>query len=723
MRRWLVLVGWLVAACAERPPVSRPAAPTVLSPAPSVAPVVSAGKLPYPSTRVGSERDTLHGVSVEDPYRWLENGSDREVRAWAEAQDRFARQRLDALPLTAELRRRFAELYYVAQRDPPFRAGARYFWSERDKTQEKNVVRFRQGKTGEARTVLDPNTWSSDGSLSLGAWSVSRNGNTIAYQVSKNAADEASLHFIDVATGKNLPDVIEGAKYSWQLGWSLDDRSVFYTWVPPPGAVPTAERPGYAEIRKHRLGTDPAKDAIVWQKTGDPKTFANVSSSVDADPYLFYEIRHGWVSRDAWFLDLRDPKARWRELVRGKPSNYYPFSHDGRIYVVSDEGAPRGRLFRVDPRRPERERWFELVPEHPTRTLQWAQPLGKKLVLNYLDDVKTLIEVRDLDGHFERTLELPGIGTATLSGHPDDDEATLAFTTFTQPFQHFRTSVARGGLALDYQVDVPFDPRPYVVEQIFARSKDGTRVPAFVVSAKEAPRDGTRPLLLYGYGGFADMLTPMFWGSIVPWLEHGGSAAFANLRGGAEYGEAWHQAGMLHNKQNSIDDFHAVAEALIAAGYTRRERLAIRGDSNGGLLVGAALVQRPDLYRAVLCGVPLLDMVRYDRFGSGQTWIQEYGTATNAADFPFLLALSPYHHVSPGVRYPSVVLLSATDDDRVDPLHARKFAALLQARSAGGPVLLRIESQAGHGGGDTIKSLVEQRAQAFAFLMSEVGMR
>ncbi|MDQ2647149.1 MAG: prolyl oligopeptidase family serine peptidase, partial [Myxococcota bacterium] len=683
----------------------------------------ASGKLAYPPTRVVAVRETLHGVRVEDPYRWLENGEDPEVQAWAEAQDRFARERLDALPLTAELRRRFAELYYVAEREPPFRAGSRYFWSERAASQEKDVVRFRQGKHGEARTVLDPNTWSSDGSTSLGAWSVSRDGNTIAYQVRKNAADEASLHFIDVGTGRQLPDVLEGAKYSWQLGWSLDDRSVYYTWVPPPGAVPTAERPGYAEIRKHRLGTDPARDAVIWQKTGDPTTFANVSSSLDSDPYLFYEVRHGWVSRDVWFLDLRDPKARWKELIRGKPANYYPFSYRGRIYVVSDEGAPRGRVFRVDPARPARERWLELVPEHPTRTLQWAQALGKKLVLTYLDDVKTRIEVRDLDGHFERTAPLPGIGTATLSGHPDDDDATLAFTTFTEPSQHFRTSIAKGGLALEYQVEVPFDPRPYVVEQLFARSKDGTRVPAFVVSARDAPRDGTRPLLLYGYGGFGDMLTPMFWGSIVPWLEHGGSAAFANLRGGAEYGEAWHQAGMLHSKQNSIDDFHAVAEALIASGYTQKERLAIRGDSNGGLLVGAALVQRPELYRAVLCGVPLLDMLRYDRFGSGQTWIEEYGSASNAADFPFLLALSPYHHVNAGTRYPSVILLSATHDDRVDPLHARKFAAMLQGRSTGGPVLLRIETKAGHGGGDTIRSLVEQRAQAFAFLMHEVGMR
>jgi len=722
MRRSAVLVSWLFAACAERPLAPRPLTPPAAPPATS-APAPASPWLPYPPTRVVPVRETLHGVSVEDPYRWLEDGRDPEVRAWAEAQDRFARERLDALPMTVELRRRFAELYYVEQRDPPFRAGKRYFWGERGKMQEKSVVRSRLGKAGAPETVLDPNTWSSDGSLSLGAWSVSRDGNTIAYLVSKNAADEASLHFMDVKSGKKLPDVIEGAKYSWQLGWSLDDRSVYYTWVPPAGSVPTAERPGYAEIRKHRLGTDPAKDPVIWQKTGDPKTFVHVSSATDDDPYLFYEIRHGWVSRDAWFLDLRDPRARWRELVRGKPSNYYPFSYRGRIYVVSDEAAPRGRVFRVDPRRPERERWTEIVPEHPTRTLQWAQPLGKKLVLSYLDDVKSLLEVRDLDGRFERSVELPGIGTASLSGHPDDDDATLAFTTFTTPSQLYRTSVSRGGLELDYQVEVPFDPSPYAVEQLFASSKDGTRVPAFVISAKDAPRDGTRPLLLYGYGGFGDTLTPMFWGSIVPWLERGGSAAFANLRGGAEYGEAWHQAGMRHRKQNSIDDFHAVAEALIAEGYTRSERLAIRGDSNGGLLVGAALVQRPELYRAVLCGVPLLDMLRYDAFGSGKTWIEEYGTANDPADFPFLLALSPYHHVKAGTRYPSVILLSAADDDRVDPLHARKFAAMLQTRSAGGPVLLRVETQAGHGGGDTIKSLVEERAQAFAFLMSEVGMR
>ncbi len=433
-------------------------------------------------------------------------------------------------------------------------------------------------------------------------------------------------------------------------------------------------------------------------------------------------VRHGWVSHDIYTLDLHDQHAQWKPFIVGHEANYYVRFQYGRFYVRTDEGAPLGRVFSVNPKKTARQDWVQIIPEDPKRTLQEVSTIGGKLVLSYLDDAKTRLEVHDKNGKLERVVDLPGIGSANMSGHDEDDEAYLWFSTFTQPSQIFKTSVTKGGLDLYTEVKVPFDPSPYAIEQVFATSKDKTKVPAFVVRRKDAKLDGSSPLLLFGYGGYGISFTPGYWGSIVPWLERSGMAAFATLRGGGEYGENWHKAGMRRNKQNVFDDFHAVAEHLVAAGYTRPDRLAIRGWSNGGLLLGAAITQRPDLYRVALCGVPLLDMLRYHLVGAGKTWIEELGTPDNTDDFKTLLAYSPYHHVTDGTKYPSVLLLSADTDDRVDPMHARKFAAMLQAHSTGGEILLRVQKNAGHGGADTVKAAVEESAHAFAFAMHEVGM-
>jgi prolyl oligopeptidase len=715
------LFALLLTACAPAPsPTLAGDAKPAGTPAPVERPAPAAPRFTYPATRTSPTIDTLHGVAVSDPYRWLEDVKEPEVAKWMDAQDGHARSRFSALPLTEPLRKRFTELFYVDFESAPFRANSRWFWTAQKGTQEKAVVYWREGEKGQARVLLDPNGWSRDGSVSLGSWFVSRNGKTIAYQVKANAADEATLDLVDVASGKKLAS-IPGAKYSWDIAWSKNDEGIFYTWVPPVGTVPTADRPGQAEIRFHRIGTDPARDPTVRAKTGDPKTFTHAYSGTQ-DRYAFHVVRHGWVSRDVFTLDLHDPKASWQPFTVGVKANAFPTFHGGRFYVRTDEDAPRGRIFVVDPKKRERGAWKELVPEHATRTLESMRVIGDKLVLSYLDDVKSHIEVRDTEGQLERTVELPGIGSAWLSGHPEDDAAFLTYTTFTQPTQIFRTSVKNGGRALHSEVKVPFDASPYVVEQIFATSKDGTKVPAFVVRHRDAARDGRAPMLMYGYGGYGYATTPAYWGSIVPWLERGGSAAFAIIRGGGEYGESWHQAGMRHKKQNVIDDFHAIAEKLVKDGYTRSDRFAIRGASNGGLLVSAAMTQRPDLYRTVLCGVPLADMVRYHLVGAGKTWIEEFGSSEIEADFGPLYALSPYHHVKEGVRYPSIVITTADTDDRVDPMHARKLAAIFQARSTGGEALLRIEKNAGHGGAGTIKSAVDERAETFAFLMHEVGM-
>jgi prolyl oligopeptidase len=406
-----------------------------------------------------------------------------------------------------------------------------------------------------------------------------------------------------------------------------------------------------------------------------------------------------------------------------------------RFYVTTNDGASHYRVLRVDPQNPERGAWTELVPEAPdavietgpgaaSATTPGAQVLGGHLVVKYIRNASSSLEVRTLDGAPVRTIPLPGIGYSYgMTGNPDEDEAYFDFSSFTQPKEIYRTSIGTGATSLWKKVEVPIDPAPYAVEQVWYPSKDGTQVSMFLVHRKDAPRDGSTPFLLSGYGGFNISKYPLFQSGLYAWLEAGGGYALPNLRGGGEYGEEWHRAGMLDKKQNVFDDFIAAAEYLVAQGYTRPERLAISGGSNGGLLVGAALTQRPDLFAAVSCAVPLLDMIRYHLFGEGKTWIPEYGSAEREADFRYLYAYSPYHHVKAGTRYPAVLFLSADADDRVDPLHARKMAAALQAASTSGkPVLLRIEAHAGHGGADLIKQTVEEQTDRFAFLFHELGV-
>ena len=395
-----------------------------------------------------------------------------------------------------------------------------------------------------------------------------------------------------------------------------------------------------------------------------------------------------------------------------------------RFYLRTNDGGTRFRVLRVDPSSPDRKDWVEIVPEAPDAVLQDISVVGGRLALSYLRNAASEIELRTLDGKKVRSIKLPGIGSSSgLVGTPEGDEAFYDFSSFTHPPEIWRTSVATGRSRNWAKREVPVDPKPYTVDQVFYPSKDGTKVPMFLVHRSDAPKDGSMPILLYGYGGFGISMEPSFSARLYPWLEAGGGYALANLRGGGEYGEDWHKAGALGNKQNVFDDFIAAGEYLVKEGWTKPERLAIQGGSNGGLLVGAVLTQRPDLFKAVICEVPLLDMVRYHRFGSGRTWVSEYGSADKKDDFGWLYAYSPYHHVKAGTAYPSVLMASADSDDRVDPLHARKMTAALQAATTGGLVLLRVEQNAGHGGADLVSSSVAKAVDYYSFLFDQLGMR
>lgn len=711
----------VLSACVrDVPPSPAVTAPTG-APPPQVSIVPSPPTLRYPETRRDETMvDELHGVKVRDPYRWLEDVKQPEVSAWVAAEDAFARAQLARLPGRDALAARFKELFYIESVGTPQHHGGRWFFARRDAGKEKFIIYWREGKGGQEKVLLDPNQWSSDGSTSLGVWSVSWDGKRVAYAVKANNSDEATLHVMDVATGKASDvDVVAGARYA-NPAWTASGDAFYYVWIPPKDSVPTADRPGYAEIRLHKLGTDPAKDPVVHGKTGDARTFLNAELS-KSGRWLLATVEHGWTRTDVSFMDLHATKPTWKPLVLGRDARYVVDIDRDRFFVRTNDGAPRYRLFAVDPQHPERERWHEVVAERPDATLEGAGVIGHRLFLSYLKDVVSQVEVRELDGTLVRTLALPTLGSiGGFSGNADDDLAYYAFQSFTYPTEIFETSVKTGETTSFYRLKAPVDPSKYGVEQLFATSKDGTRIPFFVVRAKDGEKNGTAPTILNAYGGFQVAQTPYFATSIYPWLERGGIWVVANLRGGSEYGEEWHRHGMRHEKQNVFDDYFAVAEELVRQRLTSPPKLAALGGSNGGLLVGAAITQRPDLFRVALCGVPLLDMVRYHLFGSGRTWIEEYGSADDADDFNAILAYSPYQRVTKGVKYPSTLFLSADSDDRVDPLHARKMAAALQWATTGGPVLLRVEQHSGHGGADLVKANVERLADEYAFALDQM---
>ncbi len=725
MRKLLTLALLALAACGPEavempPPVAPAPPPPTVAPAPPPQPA-GVPALPYPASRRDDAKEVIHGVSVADPYRWLEDGKSPEVQAWMKAQDDLARGELKRLPGREEIAARLKELFYVDSLGAPRHRGDRYFYSRRLATKEKGIVYWKKGKAGAEQVLFDPNEWSTDGSVSLGGWQVSWDGKRVAYQVHKNNSDEATLHVMDVATGKvSDVDVIEGAKYAF-ASWTPKGDGFYYTWLTTDPAVKAADRPGYAEIRFHKLGTDPQTDRTVRERTGDSGTFLGAGLSRDGH-WLLLTVQHGWTSEDVYFMDMRAKEPAFLPLAVGKKAHFAVDVFKDHFYVLTDEGAPHSRVFLVDPKKPERDAWKEIVRERPDAILDSASVIGGRLALSYLKSVTSRLEIHDLAGKLLEEVALPGLGTmGGPIGREDEDEAYFSFESFTNPNEIRELSMKTGKSKPYSAVKVPVDPTPYTVEQVFYPSKDGTRISMFIVHRKDLKKDGRSRALLWGYGGFQISETSHFAASIYPWLERGGIYAVPNLRGGSEYGEEWHKHGMLLEKQNVFDDLAGAAEYLTKEGYTRADRLAVYGGSNGGLLTGAAITQHPELFSAVVCAVPLLDMIRYHKAGSGGTWVPEYGSAEDPAQFKALFAYSPYHNVKPGTKYPPLLLLSADSDDRVDPMHARKFAAEMQAASAGGQVLLRIEKNSGHGGADLLKAEVEKGADRYAFLLAHTA--
>lgn len=702
-----LLVTFALAGCATAP----------VAPTPAPAPVVEAQKAPpkpvTPPTRLGEP--------ANDPYRWLEDEKSPEVQAWMKAQDDFTRARLAELPTREALKKRFTELYYLESISTPLKRGGRYFYVRTHKDKEKPIVYWKQGADGAEKVLLDPNQWSSDNTVSLGTWNPSWDGKKVVFARKPNAADEATLYVLDIDSGKESEiDVIPGAKYA-SPSWLPDNKSFIYEWLPVDPNIAISERPGYCELRQHALGTAPDKDAQLHPRTGDPKTFLRGGVSRDGK-FQFVSIDRGWNENDLFFKRVGKDKT-WQLLVAGKDAIYSAEAWKGVIYVTTDEGAPNKRVFKVDPNKFERKNWKELIPEDKNAARESVTIVGGHLAIASLKKAASAIELFDLNGKKVRDVELPGLGTASnLSGDEEDDEAFYSFSSFVQPRDSFRVSVKTGKSELYARVEVPVDPSKYEVRQVTYESKDKTPVTMFIVARKDVVLDGNNATLLYGYGGFDISLTSAFTSFIYPWLEAGGVYAVPNLRGGGEYGKAWHDAGKQANKQNVFDDFAAAAEYLIREKWTKPSRLAIRGGSNGGLLVGAAMTQHPELYGAVICAVPLLDMERYTLYGSGKTWISEYGDPAVPEELKILSAYSPLQHVQKGVKYPALLMMSADHDDRVDPFHARKFSAAVQAASPDTVSWLRIEANAGHGGADQVAKNIESSADQLAFLRAQLGL-
>ncbi|HEX8919185.1 MAG TPA: prolyl oligopeptidase family serine peptidase [Chloroflexota bacterium] len=667
-----------------------------------------------PETRTDTTVDDLHGRQIADPYRWLEDGASAETVAWTEAQNAYTRSVLGVLPGRADIHRRLSELLSIGWVSAPRVRGQRHFYLRREGDQNQPVLCLRDGVEGVERVLLDPNTASAQGVVALDWWYPSWDGGLLAYGYSTNGDEWSTLYVLDVDTGKLLPDRIERTRYA-SVVWLPDRSGFYYTRYPRVGDVQAGDENYFRKAFFHRLESDPSADPEIWVTELAKEDMLSLGGSPEGR-YLLASVFKGWDRSSLYLCDLLRPERGFVPVAEGHDATFEGTIAGNSVYVRTNLNAPRYRLIRVDPQNPSQENWQEVLPEDPEAVLQWALPAGGNLLAWHLRHATSSLSVFGEEGTYRSSVDLPTLGSITaLSGQWEDSHAFYTFESFALPPAVYRLDVQNGNTQQWAQVSAPVQTDDFVVEQTWYVSRDGTRISMFLVQRKDLPRDGRRPTLLSGYGGFNVSLTPSFISSIFLWLEHGGVYAVPNLRGGGEYGEEWHRAGMLDRKQNVFDDFVAAAEHLISEGYTSPERLTISGGSNGGLLMGAAFTQRPDLFRAVTCGVPLLDMLRYHRFLIARLWIPEYGSADDPDQFPFIYDYSPYHHVKEGMAYPAVLFHTAASDGRVDPMHARKMAALLQTRSHGGPVLLRVELQAGHGVGKPLAKTIEEQTDLWSF--------
>ena len=679
-----------------------------------------------PKAKVAPVEDTVQGHKIVDRYRYLENGDDPDTKQYVEQELAYTRTVLDPLPGRDSINARLSQLLTIGTVGAPQIGGNYYFYTRREGNQNQPVLYVREGLNSADRVLVDVNKLSTDGTVALDWWFPADDGKYVAYGTSPNGSEESTLRIVESATGKLLPDTIERTRFA-SVAWKKDNSGFYYTRHPKKGDVPAGEEVYHVKVFYHEMGSDPAKDALIFGEGRNAQDIPGVGLSEDGR-WLLITVFQGWSKSEMYLQDLasKNPPV---ELTTGKEFLYSADFFKGKLYITTNEDAPHYRVFVADATNPKRENWKELIPPSDA-VLQGASVTGGKLFAQYEHNASSELKVFDLGGKKLADIPLPTIGTVfAIGGKWDSNEVFFGFQSYTVPPSVYRYDLNGGKTSLWAKVDAPsIDPSAFEVQQVWYNSKDGTRVPMFVVSKKGIEKNGKNPVLLTGYGGFNVSETPTFSRSMYLWMEHGGIYAVANLRGGAEFGEDWHRAGMLEKKQNVFDDFISAAEYLIAQKYTDKDHLSILGGSNGGLLMGAMITQRPDLFRAVVCAVPLLDMLRYQNFQIAKLWIPEYGSAEDPKQFDFIYAYSPYHHVKEGQEYPAILFMTADTDTRVDPMHAKKMAALMQAEAKNGaskekPILLRIETKAGHGQGKPVTKQIEENTDMYSFLFWQLGVK
>ncbi len=678
----------------------------------------------YPETRTGDVVETLFGEEIADPYRWLEADvrNDAEVAAWVEQQSTFTDAYLKALPGNDWFKQRIGALLDYERFGIPQKAGEYYFYTRNTGLQNQSPLYVRHGLDAEPRLLIDPNTWAQDGATALAGWEPSQNGTLLAYAVQDGGTDWRVIRVLDVETGQPLEDEIRWAKFTG-ISW-LGNEGFFYSRFPEPEEGQDFQALNYNQaVYYHKLGTPQSEDRMVFATPEHPERGHGLGVS-DGGRWGFVISSLGTDAKyEVHVIDLQDPSGKWdaKPLVTGFENAWNPIDTIGtKAFFVTNKDAPRYRIVTTDLSAPT-PTWTTIVPE-TEQPIDGASIVGDKLIVTYLKDATTRAAVYDLQGKALDDIELGELGTAGgFGGKPGDPETFYTFTSFNRPGTIYRLNVDTGETSTFAEPELTFDPARFVTEQQFYTSKDGTRVPMFIVRRNDVT--GPAPTLLYGYGGFDISLTPSFSAARMAWLEAGGVFALANIRGGGEYGKAWHDAGRLHNKQNVFDDFIAAGEYLKANGYTTPDGLAIQGGSNGGLLVGAVVNQRPDLVDAANAAVGVMDMLRFDRWTAGRYWVDDYGYPSKDEDFKVLRAYSPYHNIRSGVDYPAMLVTTADTDDRVVPGHSFKYAAALQAADVGDkPHLIRIETRAGHGSGKPTDKAIEEGADVLSFLAHWTGL-
>lgn len=678
-------------------------------------------QLTYPETAKTDVVDTYFGTSVPDPYRWLENDTSAQTAAWVAAQNKVTGEYLSKIPFRGALLRRLTAVADYEKIGAPAKKHGKYYFYKNDGLQNQSVLYVQDSLNGEARVMLDPNKLSADGTVALTGTSFSHDGKYMAYTISRSGSDWTEIYVIDTESGQTLDDHIVWAKFTG-AAWH-GDGFYYSAYDAPEAGKEYSNVNENHKIYYHKLGTPQSADRLVYENKAYPKRFYSASVSDDETLLFVYESGDG-AGNALYVKDLTKPDAPLTAMATDMRYQYYPVETiDGKTYIFTNYGAPRYRIMATTAAKPAQKDWTEVVAEGQS-VLSGVQVIGGKLLLTYDKDVANHAYVYSLDGKMEHEVNLPGLGSVGFSGDKDDRECFFTFTSFTIPGAVYRYDIGQNTYSLLRAPKVDFDSDGFITEQVFYPSKDGTRIPMFLTYKKGLKRDGRNPVYLYGYGGFNISLNPGFSSSRIPFLESGGIYAQANLRGGGEYGEEWHQAGTKMRKQNVFDDFIAAAEWLIKNGYTGKDKIAIVGGSNGGLLVGACMTQRPDLFRVAVPQVGVMDMLRYHKFTIGWNWASDYGTSDDSKEmFEYLKSYSPLHNLKKGTRYPATLVTTADHDDRVVPAHSFKFAATLQECNDGThPTLIRIDRKAGHGAGKPMSKVLEEQADIYGFIMHNLGM-